>query len=65
WCAVSTYVLIAIVKKELQLDASLHTLLQILSVSIFEKTLISCALQPDTTGIITPQPNNQMILFDF
>ncbi len=32
WCAVATYVLIAIVKKELQLDASLYTLLQILSV---------------------------------
>ncbi|MCL5801459.1 MAG: IS4 family transposase [Gammaproteobacteria bacterium] len=65
WCAVSTYVLIAIVKKELQLNASLYTLLQILSVSIFEKTLISCALQPDTTGSIAPPPNNQMILFDF
>jgi len=38
WCAVATYVLIAIVKKELNLDASLYTCLQILSVSIFEKT---------------------------
>jgi len=38
WCAVATYVLIAIVKKELQLDASLYSLLQILSVSVFEKT---------------------------
>ena len=65
WCAVSTYVLIAIVKKDLHLNASLYTLLQILSVSIFEKTHISCALQPDTTGTITPPPNNQMILFDF
>ena len=65
WCAVSTYVLIAIVKKELHLDASLYTLLQILSVSIFEKTLISYALQPDTTGTIAPPPSNQMILFDF
>ena len=65
WCAVSTYVLIAIVKKELQLDASLYTLLQILSVSVFEKTLISCALQADTTRTITPPDNNQMILFDF
>ncbi len=43
WCAVSTYVLIAIVKKELQLDASLYSLLQILSVSVFEKTHISQA----------------------
>ena len=65
WCAVSTYVLIAIVKKELHLDASLYTLLQILSVSVFEKTHISCALQPDTTRTIAPPPNNQMILFDF
>ena len=40
WRAVSTYVLIAIVKKELHLNASLYTLLQTLSVSIFEKTLI-------------------------
>ena len=65
WCAVSTYVLIVIVKKELHLNVSLYTLLQILSVSIFEKTHITCALQPDTTGIIAPQPSNQMILFDF
>ena len=65
WCAVSTYVLIAIIKKELQLNASLYTLLQILSVSVFEKTLISCALQPDTTRTISPQPDNQLNLFDF
>ena len=54
WCAVSTYVLIAIVKKELQLNASLYTLLQILSVSIFEKTLISCALQPVANKSASP-----------
>ncbi len=46
WCAIATYVLIAIIKKELKLDASLYTCLQILSVSIFEKTEISCVLQP-------------------
>ena len=65
WCAVSTYVLIAIVKKELHLNASLYTLLQILSVSVFEKTLISCALQPDTTPTIPLTINNQLLLFDF
>ena len=56
WCAVATYVLIAIVKKELQLNASLYTCLQILSVSIFEKTELSCALQPDRSQreIATP-----------
>ncbi len=64
WCAVSTYVLIAIVKKELHLEASLYTLLQILSVSVFEKTHISCALQPDTTRTILPLPDNQLNLFE-
>ena len=65
WCAVATYVLIAIIKKELHLDASLYTLLQILSVSIFEKTQLSCALQPDTTTIISPLTTNQLMLFDY
>jgi hypothetical protein len=64
WCAVSTYVLIAIVKKELQLDASLYTLLQILSVSVFEKTEISQALRPDPSLSEMPQPANQLNLFE-
>lgn len=64
WCAVSTYVLIAIVKKELQLDASLYTLLQILSVSVFEKTEISSALRLDPARPDQPQHTNQMNLFD-
>ncbi len=65
WCAVSTYVLIAIVKKELQLDASLYTLLQILSVSVFEKTQLSQAFAG--SGLITEQTDftNQLNLFDF
>ena len=65
WCAVSTYVLIAIVKKELHLDASLYTCLQILSVSVFEKTEVSCALQPDRSRQEPIDPVNQLILFDF
>ena len=65
WCAVSTYVLIAIIKKELHLDASLYTLLQILSVSVFEKTLISCALQTDDYKTELPPDANQLILFGF
>jgi hypothetical protein len=65
WCAVATYVLIAIVKKELQLKASLYTCLQILSVSIFEKTEISYALQPDRSQREIDAPANQLILFDF
>ena len=63
WSAVCTYVLIAIIKKELQLNASLYTCLQILSVCIFEKTELSCALQPnDYTMKIQDNPN-QLILF--
>jgi hypothetical protein len=65
WCAVATYVLIAIVKKELHLDASLYTCLQILSVSVFEKTKVSCALQPDRSRPDPPIAANQLILFDF
>lgn len=65
WCAVSTYVLIAIVKKELHLDASLYTLLQIISVSVFEKTQISCALQPDAATPETSLRSNQLNLFTF
>jgi Domain of unknown function (DUF4372)/Transposase DDE domain len=65
WCAVATYVLIAIVKKELQLDASLYTCLQILSVSVFEKTEVSCALQADASQIDLPIVANQLNLFDF
>ena len=46
WCAVSTYVLIAIIRKELNINTSFYSLLQILSVSIFEKNDISWAYQP-------------------
>ena len=55
WCPVSTDVLIAIVKKELRLNTSLYTLLQILSVSVFEKILISWAFPPDTNRSTTPE----------
>jgi hypothetical protein len=65
WCAVATYVLIAIVKKELQLDASLYTLLQILSVSVFEKTELSRALQPDQPVPESPIRADQLNLFSF
>jgi hypothetical protein len=64
WCAVSTYVLIAIVKKQLHLNASLYTCLQILSVSVFEKTEISCALQGDNPAIDLPANANQLNLFN-
>jgi hypothetical protein len=65
WCAIATYVLIAIVKKELHLDASLYTCLQILSVSVFEKTQLSCALQLDASQTDEPCSANQLIFQDF
>jgi hypothetical protein len=65
WCAIATYVLIAIVKKELHLKASLYTCLQILSVSIFEKTQVFSALQPDRRTTELRPDSNQLILFDF
>ena len=65
WCAVATYVLIAIVKKELQLDVSLYTCLQILSVSVFEKTEISCAFEPDQFPADSCKDAQQLILFNF
>ncbi len=65
WCAVATYVLIAIVKKELQIDASLYTLLQILSVSVFEKNQLQQALQGVTYIPEQCGDANQLNLFNF
>ena len=65
WCAVATYVLIAIVKKELQLDASLYSLLQILSVSVFEKTPLHQAFGRDGLFQNQTEISNQLNLFDF
>ena len=65
WCAVATYVLIAIVKKGLQLDASLYSLLQILSVSVFEKTPLDQALSGGDQLAEQTTFANQLNLFDF
>jgi hypothetical protein len=64
WIAITVYVLVAIIKKRLKIDMSLYTILQILSVTLFEKTPILEAL-----SIIQPQelegvPCNQLTLFD-
>lgn len=65
WIAVSVYVLVAIIKKRLHLDASLHTLLQILSVTLFEKLQLEEALTVSPPKAISLDPDNQLILFDF
>jgi IS4 transposase len=65
WCAAATYVLIAIVRKELQLEASMYTCLQILSVSVFEKTQLSCAFPTDEPTTEQAGAAKQLILFNF
>jgi hypothetical protein len=64
WIAVSIYVLVAIVRKRLGLAASLYQTLQILSVTLFEKTPILCALQPLGADAEFAEDVNQLILFD-
>jgi len=65
WIAVSVYVLVAIIRKRLGLEASLYQMLQILSVTLFEKTPISCALQAIDVDANFAENVNQLILFDF
>jgi hypothetical protein len=65
WIAVSVYVLVAIVRKRLGLEASLYQILQILSVTLFEKTPILQALQASDSENDLPDSGNQLILFDF
>ena len=65
WIAVSVYVLVAIVKKRLTLEASLYTLLQILSVTLFEKIPIDQALAEDDPKDDTSQITNQLNLFAY
>jgi len=56
-------VLVAIVKKRLNLDASLYTLLQILSVTLFEKIPIQQALMASGYKTVDPATDNQLDLF--
>lgn len=65
WIAVSVYVLVAIVRKRLGIEASLYQLLQIFSVTLFEKTPILQALQRYNSQEELQTNSNQLILFDF
>ncbi len=65
WIAVSVYVLVALIRKRLGLEASLYQTLQILSVTLFEKTPILCALQAIDVEANFAENVNQLILFDF
>jgi len=65
WIAVSVYVLVAIVRKRLGLEMSLYQILQILSLTLFEKVPILQALQASDSGEDLVDAGKQLILFDF
>ena len=65
WIAVSMYVLVAIVRKRLGLEASLYQILQILSLTLFEKTPILWALQAINVEANFAENVDQLTLFDF
>ena len=63
WIAVCVYLIVAIMKKEMKLEQSLYTILQILSVSLFERMPIQQAFQQielQNENFVNP---NQLILF--
>ena len=63
WTAVSTYVLVAIVKKRLKIQASLYEMLQILSLTMFEQTPLDMLLSQIRPGQNDTDAPNQMNLF--
>lgn len=64
WIAVSVYVLIAIIRKRLSLKASLHSILQILSLTVFETIPIDQLLTGCEQNMKNYKPDNQLNLFD-
>ncbi len=64
WTAMTVYVLVAIIKKRLNIPLSLYTLLQILSVSVFEKMPLDHILTKTDYNMKQPDTPNQLILFD-
>lgn len=64
WVAISVYVLVAIMKKRLKLEQSLYTILQVLSITLFERTLISCALTESNYNKRFTTGHIQLNLFD-
>ena len=64
WIAISVYVLVAILKKRLKLEASLYTILQILSLNLFEKAPLLQLLTEIDYRDINPHCDNQLTLFD-
>src|SRR6202161_2869437 len=65
WIAVSVYVLVAIIRKRLRLEVSLYTLLQVFSVTVFEKMPIQSAILATPDRFDDTEDNNQLELFTF
>jgi hypothetical protein len=65
WIAITVYVLVAIVKKRLALDATLYQILQVLSVTLFEKTPILRAFDDQASQEKSAPFSNQLNLLDF
>ena len=63
WIAVSVYVLVAIVRKRLKLDASLYTLMQVFSVTVFEKASIESVIFQSTDSSAYAMDDKQLNLF--
>ena len=64
WIAITVYLLVAIVKKRLKIEASLYTILQILSLTLFEKTSLNQLLTNTEYNDTMPENPNQLILFN-
>jgi hypothetical protein len=64
WIAISVYVLVDIVKKQLNTGASLYTILQILSLTLFEKTPIDQLVKNEEVKMNTSENYNQLNLFN-
>jgi len=64
WIAVSVYVLVAIIRKRLKLEASLYEILQILSLTMFERTPLNQLLALEPPAPLIPHSENQLFLFE-
>ncbi len=65
WIAVSVYVLVAIIRKRLKLDASLYTLMQVFSVTVFEKASIESVILQTVDSSEPVMEDNQLNLFSY
>ena len=64
WIAITVYILVAIVKKRLKIEASLYTILQIMSLTLFEKTSLDHLLKNSELQMSPPENDNQLNLFN-